>query len=144
MRHTITKHKRLFALLKQRGLYEQRSHLVSEFTNGRSDSSKDLTEREIDKLIALLEAEEKQTNSDFWRGDHMRKKIFSLCFDYGWTIWSDKKQRMVVDQRRLNSWMLKYSILHKALNEYKYDELPALVTQFESVVSSFYEAESKG
>jgi len=38
-----------------------------------------------------------------------------------------------LDMRRVNNWCLKYGYLHKLLDEYTYEELPKLVTQFEEV-----------
>ena len=67
----------------------------------------------------------------------MRKRILSLCYEYGWVKFSEAKKRHQVDFDRLDAWMFRYGYLKKKLNQYKYAELPALVTQFEKVLESF-------
>jgi hypothetical protein len=112
-------------------------------TEGRTENSSELTTEEIELLIHALETcgmEAVRPESDFLRGDTMRKRILSLFYQYGYTEFSAKKKRLVVDFERMDAWMLKYGYLHKNLNKYKYSELPKLVTQVEQVVTKYIES----
>ena len=114
--------------------------LVLSFTDNRTTHTSELNYNEAAELIKSLNKElQKNNNSDFWKGDKMRKRIFSLFYTYSWTIFKQGKE--IVDVERLNKWMLKYSYLKKPLNKYKYSELPELVSQFEKVVKSFIESD---
>jgi hypothetical protein len=142
MQHSQVKHKRLYALLNEKRLMDQRHQLFQAYSGNRTDNSKELQEREVDELIRFLQAyslggKQIDYKTNFQKGDKMRKRILSLCYEYGWTKWNNAKGRETVDFEKLNGWMIKYSYLHKRLNQYSYSELPALVTQFESVIKSF-------
>lgn len=139
MNHSISKHKQLYSLLQKQKLMNQRHDLVFSFSNNRTDNSAELTNTEIEKLISHLNNIDhpSKATSDFVQGEKMRKRILSLCHQYGWTEYSHKKKSNVVDLVMLNNWMLKYSFLHKPLNEYSQQELPALITQFETVIKKY-------
>ena len=145
MKHTKEKHSRLYGLLNKKQMMEQRHQLFQSYSKKGSDDSRELSEDEIDELIRMLEfytvgGRQVGYKNDFEKGDKMRKRVLSLCYEYGWTRHDVVKNRQAVDYPKLNAWMLKSSYLHKSLNKYKYDELPKLVTQFENVVKSFLKA----
>jgi len=142
MNYTPTQHKQLFALLNQSGLMEHRKDVVYSFTNGRTESTKELEQKEYKALIDYLKVVKENTTEkdDFMKGEHMRKRIFSMCHQYGWTAFDATKRKHTVDVDKLNGWMQKYSYLHKSINQYKYNELPQLVTQFETVLKTFLES----
>jgi len=118
-----------------------RKDLVLSFTMGRSESTKDLKVTELISLIEYLKTfSDQNSTGDFMQGDIMRKRILSLCHQYGWTRYDAIKNSNFVDFIRLNNWMEKFSYLHKSLNSYKYNELPKLVTQFENVIVSYLTA----
>lgn len=139
MNHTTQQHRRLYALLKDTGRMNHRHDLVHSFSRGRTTNSTELTELEIAELIRNLEQkqQDKPTHSTASRnGDKMRKRILSMCYTIGWTKYNERINKVVVDMERLNGWMLKYSYLHKELNQYKYSELKDLVSQFEKMVKT--------
>jgi hypothetical protein len=143
MKHSMAKHKQLFKLLNDTGLTNQRQCIVAAFTGGRSESSSELDEKEIREVISYLENYNTGTLSkleDFIKGDRMRKRVLSLCHQYGWTKYDPVKHGNSVDFVALNAWMLKYSYLHKLLNKYTYNELPQLITQLEQVVNNYLNA----
>lgn len=83
-----------------------------------------------------MEAKKKlkgQSKASFMEGNNMRRKIFSLCHELGWT--KSDKGKQVVDQKRLNAFLEKRGYLHKPLNFYTPKELPTLVTQFENMLT---------
>ncbi len=139
MKHNPKLHRKFFMLLRTANGTDQKADLVNRFTEGRTNSSREMTDEEITKAIEYIEfmIGGMEPSEDFKRGDRMRKRIMSLCHQYGYTRYDEKKRKNVVDLDRLESWMIKYSYLHKSLNKYKYKELPRLVVQFQNVVYSY-------
>lgn len=125
-------YRQLHALLSSTGLSDQKANIINGISGGRTDSSRDLTDYEFKSLLNWLQT---QFEGSHKKADRERKKILSLCYTYGLTVFDPAKGRDMVDMKALNTWMLKYSYLHKPLNDYTLQELPKLVTQFESVVS---------
>lgn len=144
MNHTIERHRRLYGLLRDTGVSKYRHELVSSYSKGRTDNSADLTDLEIDELIRYLSQLPKQSQDPNrstksgvnYRGQKMRRRILSICYTIGWTVWDERAQKHRVDQPRLNAWLIKYGYLHKPMNHYTYAELGRLVSQFENLVPS--------
>lgn len=114
-------------MLAQKGLMPQKAHLVSSFTEGRTEHSRDMAFTERCEIIKWLQQQPDSANK-------MRRKILSMAHEMGWHTWMNGKWQ--VDLGRLESWMIKYSYAHKKLAAYKYNELPKLVTQFEGLYKS--------
>lgn len=144
MNHTIERHRRLYGLLRDTGVSKYRHELVSSYSMGRTDNSAELTDLEIGELIRYLSQLPKQSQDPNRstktgvndRGQKMRRRILSICYTIGWTVWDERLQKHRVDHPRLNAWLLKYGYLHKPLNRYTYAELGRLVSQFENLVPS--------
>ncbi|MEZ5017361.1 MAG: hypothetical protein R2800_09940 [Flavipsychrobacter sp.] len=119
------KRKELFGVLSSLGLAgdEERRELISQFTDGRTNSVKDLSDYDADELIAKLESPEYQS------ADKMRKKIISMAYDMGWGN-SFSFSGKVETLRRVNEWCEFYGRYNKPLNDHTPLELPHLVTQF--------------
>lgn len=113
-----------------------KEELVMRFTNGRTPRSSEMDVRECQALINYLQALVNKTFND--PADRMRKKILSICHEMGWELPNGK-----IDWDRLNGYLTKYGYLHKELNDYTNDELPTLVTQFENLLKSYYDAAGK-
>lgn len=122
---------RLHLLLNQTGKAPHKKELVSSFTSGRSDSSRDMTDQEARDLISYLEGS--KTTPD--PADRMRKKVISMAREIGWEIRNNNGK--VADMQRIRNWVTKYGYLKKPLNDYTANELPRLVTQFEKVYQDF-------
>jgi len=131
--------KRLFALLAiTKCDKDDRASLCNKASNGRTNSAKEITESEAKKIIDYLQAvADDKDNDDFKKGDKMRKRILSLCYTMGMTKINKNTGKSQVDYKWLNGWMLKYSYLKKPLNDYKYNELAKLVSQFEKTVEHY-------
>lgn len=116
---------------------ETKEELVYQFSGGRSKSSKDLLFDECQHLINYLNAVQKGTTQLKARTsgavydacNQMRRKILSICHELQW-----EKADGKIDWPRLNNYLNKYGYLHKPLNDYIYEELPKLVTQFENLL----------
>lgn len=103
--------------------------MISDVSEGRVTSTKDLHFHEADALIKYLKADDKEDARAF----KMRGKILSLAHEMDWHIPGTNK----INFARLNEWCVKFGYLHKRLDKYSYQELPKLVTQFGSMYADF-------
>lgn len=107
--------------------------LVASVSNGRTESLKDITPAETQALIKHLEKSAKPKKDP---SDVMRKKIISIAWQMNWTK-KNKSGKLGADISRINNWCNKFGYLHKDLNDYKYKELPKLLTQFQSMYKDY-------
>jgi hypothetical protein len=130
MKRTLEQNNKLHTLLAKTDQQKNKASLVFAFTEGRTESSSEMSIGECNSLIAWLQNLDKPRVDP---ADKMRKKILSICHDMNWELVSGK-----IDWDRLNNWLKKFGYLHKGLNEYTMQELPKLVTQFENLLKTFY------
>ena len=109
--------KRLMACLTKHGMQGRRHALCWEFSNERTESSKDLTDQEALNIITHLEGSTLK----------MRRKLISLCYDI---LWVDGKGK--ADVARLDNWCRKFGKFKKSLNDHNSGELQLLISQFET------------
>ena len=128
----------LNALLTQLGMQEEKPALVREYTSGRATSSKELTMAEAKSLIQHLEkvagppaVSAAVDRSE--RANQMRRRILSVCHQLRW----EKPGTTEVDMARVNAFCRTRGYLKKELNEYTYQELPKLVSQFDQLLVKF-------
>jgi hypothetical protein len=117
------------SLLTKLGLRERKTELVLGSSGERTKSTKELTLDEAKALISYL----KSQDAEEVKAEKMRKKIISLAHEMHWHLPNSTK----ADMQRIDAWCKKYSPKHKSLNNHTYKELPALISQFERVYSSF-------
>lgn len=123
-----SKFKRMMALFTKHGLQGRRHAWVWQFSNGRTESSKELHNAEVDAIINAIETHFKaQDNADL-----MRKKIIALSHQMRWELPDGK-----IDMKRVNGFCETYGYLKKPLNKYSLKELPLLVSQFEKAHHHF-------
>jgi hypothetical protein len=115
---------------------DDKKSIIKSFSGGRTESSKELTFNEAGAVIAHFQSMDQEDR----RSNKMRNYVLSMAHEMGWekegikievagTTYSKKK----VDVERVNNWCVKFGYLHKKLDEYTYEELPKLVSQFEEV-----------
>jgi hypothetical protein len=128
------KHKRLMTVLHKHNVTsEQRHTLVAAWTDNRTSSTCDLTDKEIDDIVWKLE------NQSFFAADanaalelELKRKrsvvltIAQRCGIHGGT-----------DFEQFNNWMVTRSKLKKKLSAYTYDELNELIQQFRKLEANF-------
>lgn len=107
---------------------EQRHDLVHSFTNGRTSSSREMTQVECNALIHALEKQ--LADADGAKIYRMRRKAFSLAHELGWEDAQGK-----VDHMRLAGWCLHKSSAKKPLLHMTATELRSLLTQLEQVLA---------
>lgn len=122
--------KLLHGLLNKTGLMQSKASIILGITNGRTESSKDLSFDEARLMINYLKM---QADKDALRSNKMRNKIISMAHEMHWHL----SGTQAIDMLRLNTWCERFGYLHKKLNDYSYIELPKLVTQFTKVYSDF-------
>jgi len=128
MLRTVQQNNKLYFLLQKLGIdAELKQEMVYRFTNGRTSKSSEMNRNECQAMINEL-----SNSPTIGKEDKMRKKIISLFRKMGYTT-NDNK----VNMSAVESWVLKYGYLKKPLNTYRYNELPKLVSQAETVYQSF-------
>lgn len=119
-------------LLRKVGLMDEKKALVLEASKGRTESSKELTVKEMSDLIkvvaqahdpAAIKAQEQARSAD-----RMRKKIIGLCRDMGMEK-VNGSGKTVADMPRIKAFILEKGYLKKPLNDYTNTELQTLVGQ---------------
>lgn len=124
---------RIHILLNELGFQNDKDYkasLVREFTNGRETSTTGMRYYEADELLKALAAATYQ-NPKLVASDAMRKKILHYAHNMGYVV------NGRVDVKHVDNWCKSHGYLHKGLNEYTYEELPALVTQYQNVYKSY-------
>lgn len=119
----------IHALLNKLHLTAKKEEILRIFSNCRTGSCKELSSYEANAIILHL----KSLDPEEVGAEKMRRKIISMAHEMGWRIPGTRK----ADMQRIDAWMVKSSYLHKKINQYRYAELPKLVTQFEAVYKSF-------
>ena len=120
---------RFYGLINYLGYKEKKERIVLHHSKDRTTHISDLTQDEYTGVIAYLEMFEDQ---QYKAESTMRKKIIAMAHQINW-----QDSEGIIDMKRLNEWCETYSSLKKPLNDYKYKELPQLVTQFEKVYNHF-------
>ncbi len=135
MKPTSAQLARLHILYKQLGIdTDAKKAMLMEYTEGRTDSSAGLRQKEADALILSLAADAAAADPC----DKMRKKIISRAHRLGWVLNPaayEGKQK--VDMNRLNAWCVKYGHLHKELSDYGYNDLVKLNSQMDMAYASY-------
>jgi hypothetical protein len=114
----------IHTLFNKIGNAPHKKDIIAGFTNGRSESSKDLYFDEATDLIKYL----KNFDNEAISAERMRRNIISMAHELNWKLPDTGK----IDMKRVNGWCEKFGYQHKPLNNYTYEELPKLVTQFKN------------
>jgi deoxycytidylate deaminase len=117
--------------LRTMGMRIEREELISEFTNNRTSSLKELTACEYEHMIRNLNnMVQKQNVAD--KMNTMRRKVIACLAKSGYV---DSTGRS--DMKRINQWCVTHGHAHKTLNEYDGVELQKLIIQAESLYDKF-------
>jgi hypothetical protein len=121
--------KAIYSLLGQHGLRDEKENIVSAFTGGKTNSVRAMSFEEAKALISHLKTLDPSDKAS----DKMRNKIISMAHEMSWRIEGTDR----IDMKHLNGWCIAHSYLKKKLDDYKHNELPKLVSQFEEVYKSY-------
>lgn len=108
---------------------EDKPSVISEFTGKRTTSSREMTVKEAEVLISHL----KNLDGKEPKAEKMRRKLISQAHEMGWKIEGSTQ----INMKRVHTWCKKYGYLHKRLDDYTYEELPKLLSQFDEVYKQF-------
>lgn len=125
--------RRFHAVLKDQGIHENRQDLVSQETDGKYESSKDLTESQALAIIARVSPNQKNPPKD--SADQQRKKIIGLLRNVDSLGFVTEKGK--ADMTKIYAFIEKRGYLGKPLNKYSNFELPKLVTQVAQICKSY-------
>ena len=115
--------------LKAAGMDVYRDELISDFTEGRTDSLRELSTTEYREFTNHLGAMLGNAQMKDSKANRMRKKVIALLCQCGYTK-NDKP-----DMKRINEWCINRSHGKCELNEYKQESLPALIYQAEQMLN---------
>lgn len=141
---TLHQNHHLHRLLAEANLTAEKAALATEFSQGRTARSSELTMAECQALIRHLEnglglAAPAPTPEQQAATDRMRRKIISLAHDMRWH--EPGTQR--ADMARVNGWCQARGFGKKQLNQYTLDELRKLVSQFKIVHKKYMDELAK-
>lgn len=127
--------KAINAILAQRKMMADKPEIISSFTDGRTEHSKELYFEEANAMLQFLI--DKNQNSG------MMRKLFAMAIEIGWCPFKSEVQadgtiKKGRSYQAVHNWVLKSGYLHKKLSAYSYEQLPKLVTQFEIGPYSYY------
>ena len=123
----------LHALLAKNDLIEDKKSIISQHTNERVDSASKMTDSELSSLIEFFSISKPSQKES---ANNMRRKIIAICC---------KTMQMVKDGKpdmtKISDFVVENGYLKKELNEYTYDELITLVSQFDKI-SNYYSSKN--
>ena len=129
--------KQLHTLLQQQNILHHKAEMVGGATNGRTESSRELTYTEAADLINQLQAMNPPLGGrGAWKpkpGEHIRRKIIAIAYNMQWEVPNPKGGKPKADIKRINDWCLLQQP-KKKLNDCNVKELSLLVTIFEQKV----------
>jgi predicted DNA binding protein len=127
------KQRQFMMLLNRLGIdNDQRHQLVFAWTNGRTSSSRELTDNELADLVLKLQNDMQTANTQAIIAAHVREKrsvvlaIAQRCGIHSGTSFD-----------RFNRFMLERSILKKELRKYTLTELDELIKQFRGIERNY-------
>lgn len=137
----VQKIRQFNAILTRLRLQDMKPELIFEASNGRTNSTKELNNDELNDLIDHLNSMQQSLQKDETvkksierqQADRMRKKILHYCHLMFWYIPGTQE----LDFNAIDQFCSDRGYLHKKLNKYSYQELPTLVSQFEQVYKHF-------
>ena len=120
--------KRLFVAFKKAGIDgEQRHDVIEGWTNGRTDSTTDITENEAIAMIQRLTAPKPKSYTPD-KADQIRKRLIAMSYSIN------------EDVDFVKGWCEKYGIsqngeiVRKSFNDYTAQELMGLCEKFKKVI----------
>lgn len=118
---------KIHVLFGQLGLMESKKEIVSDFSNGRTESSKELSFDEAKLLIIRL--------AEHSPAERMKSLIFSLAYQSD-IIYGNTGEDKKINAAKLNLFLKERGAVKKELNAMSYPELVKTHRQFEAIVKN--------
>ncbi|MCO5230164.1 MAG: hypothetical protein M9958_03310 [Chitinophagales bacterium] len=132
----MNKYAQYFAIeqkMKHSGIDIDRSELIADYTEGRTESLQDLSAREYRELIRQLNSLLGNSSYQEDKKQRMRRKVVATLCQCGYVI--DGK----ADMERINGWCISHGVEHCPLNKYSLKGLQTLIKQAEYMLKSYIE-----
>lgn len=115
---------KIHVLINQQGLKDEKANIISNVTEGRTTSSRELTLKEAKLLIEWL------CKTD--PNNAMKKKVFALAYEIG-MIWGDSVEDKKMNAIKIDSFLLAKGTVKKKLNQLSHNEMIKVVNQFQKM-----------
>jgi hypothetical protein len=125
---------KLHALLNNLGFLDQKASIILNFTDGRTQSSKQLTIDEARRLITNL--------AEYDPNERLRSVIFSLAYQAG-IIYGSSADDKRMNTAKLNLFLKERGAVKLELNQMHYRDLIKVHRQFEAIVKNVNQAKDK-
>lgn len=114
---------------------EGKAELVSQYSNGRTQSTTGLSFEEAAEMIKAIQLDAKPLKDKggypiAW-GNTLRRQVIAIFHEAGWHI----DGSAAIDMERVNTWCTNHGHGKKPLNDYTYEELPKLLGRLKSIWS---------
>jgi len=127
---------RFNTLLSATGKRKEKMFMICEVSGGRTTTTLELTDNELQELINQLIPLQKPQND---KANKMRRKIIAIAHQLAWYKEDTsgnlilKNGDPVINMPRINNWCKTRGSFGKYLNDHTVKELVTLVTNFEKV-----------
>lgn len=133
----------IHAILSKFNLMDDKRRIISEISNGRTESTTALTFQEAQNWInAMNKAIQRPVQKKENPGQKMINSVIAMAREMGVIT----RQQVVKpgvglvwesNYDRFNKWMLESSCLKKRINDYTYEELNKLVSQYKAIYADW-------
>lgn len=124
--------KKIHVLLNERGLMDEKRNFMHQVSNGRTQSTKELTANEARYLISYLLGEKDQTK----KIQAVFRAIYFLAFEMG-IIYGETDEDYHMNIAKLNMFCRERGTVKKNLTEQNLIEMRKTHRQFEAMYSKF-------
>lgn len=125
---------KIHVLLNQLGIIDQKKDIVAGISDGRTDSTKELTMEEARLLIMNL--------SEYDPKERIKSLIFSLAYQAG-IIYGSSADDKKMNAAKLNLFIRERGAVKKELKDMNYQELIKVHRQFEAIVRNSQKSTDK-
>ena len=125
---------KIHVLLQQQGLMDEKASIVYSVSNGRTESTKELTCHEGRQMIGMLATEQDNTEAD------KRKAIFKAIYGLAWhmgIIYGNTKEDYHMNLAKLNVFCRQRGTVKKNLTEQNLIEMCRTHRQFEAMSRNY-------
>lgn len=129
---------RFNTLLGSIGRAKEKKDIIADFTDGRTESTVDLSDNELRDLMAVLQQLAPKPED---KANKMRRKIIAIAHQLQWYITDAegtlilKRGKAQIDYKHLDQWCVKHGSFGKVMNAHNVAELTVLVTNLERVLA---------
>lgn len=118
---------KLHTLLSQLNLMEHKPGIISEFTEGRTTSARELYKNEAQYLIGQLMQQ--------FPAEKLKRAIWGVAYKAG-MIYGDTKDDYKMNAAKIDAFLRERGVVKKPLQKMNYEELKQVHKQFEGILKN--------